>query len=498
MLTLALFILLTAVALPSVYATPALLTRVTVLTFLSAAALAANAYSWEGVGSGLGLYSGLIDLTGLSLAAQVFLLFVGAIALVQWAPHAHLSPMATPRISTYPLFALLSSMGGCFLVASGDMVTLYLALELQSFAVYVLAALYRDSESATHSGLLYFLLGGLSSCLILLGFAVVYNQTGITNLESLVTLLNVSESSSMSINWALALGFTAIMTGLLFKVTAAPFHNWGPDVYDGVPTIVTTWIAVLPKISLLTLLYTLSSGLISAMLVNIDTATYDVWALLLLMSSTLSLVVGAVVGLAQRRIKRLLAYSTISHVGFMLLAISVNSPEATSAFVFYLVQYTLTAILSFSLLGAISHSSSLTPLPGDSLNITHDVSLISQLAGLRVRNIALAFSLLVLLFSLAGVPPLLGFFGKLEVLYSAISASYYLNVIRVSWFETSGSANTETLPFDYFSSSDKPSDITAVQSYTISLLTAILVFYMASPSLLLDSARLLALSLFSV
>jgi NADH-ubiquinone oxidoreductase chain 2 len=526
MLTLALFILLTAVALPSVYATPALLTRVTVLTFLSAAALAANAYSWEGVGSGLGLYSGLIDLTGLSLAAQVFLLSVGAIALVQWAPHAHLSPMATPRIATYPLFALLSSMGGCLLVASGDMVTLYLALELQSFAVYVLAALYRDSESATRSGLLYFLLGGLSSCLILLGFAVVYNQTGITNLESLVTLLSVGGSDSISINWALALGFTAVMTGLLFKVTAAPFHNWGPDVYDGVPTIVTTWIAVLPKISLLTLLYTLSSGLISAMLVVVDTASYDVWALLLLMSSTLSLVVGAVVGLAQRRIKRLLAYSTVSHVGFMLLAISVNSPEATSAFVFYLVQYTLTAMLSFSLLGAISHSSS---RGGD---ITHDVSLISQLAGLRVRNLPLAFSLLVLLFSLAGVPPLLGFFGKLEVLYSAISggyyfvslvailssvisASYYLNVIRVAWFDPSAPVSPQVFPHDHFANSltpggvgdyywavtrnsEKPVEITAVQSYTISLLTAILVFYMASPSLLLDSARLLALSLFSV
>lgn len=529
MLTIALFILLTAVALPSVFATPALLTRVTVLTFLSAAALAANAYSWQEIGSGLGLYSGLIDLTGLSLAAQVFLLSVGAIALVQWAPHAHPAapkgrqPMATPRIATYPLFALLSSMGGCLLVASGDMVTLYLALELQSFAVYVLSALYRDSESATHSGLLYFLLGGLSSCLILLGFAVIYNQTGITNLESLVTLLSVSGPNSMNINWALTLGFTAIMTGLLFKVTAAPFHNWGPDVYDGVPTIVTTWIAVLPKISLLTLLYTLSSGLISAMIIVIDTASYDLWALLLLMSSTLSLVIGAVVGLAQRRIKRLLAYSTVSHVGFMLLAISVNSPEATSAFVFYLVQYTLTATLSFSLLGAISHSTSLTP----GINETQDISLISQLAGLRVRNLALAFSLLVLLFSLAGVPPLLGFFGKLEVLYSAISggyyfvslvailssvisASYYLNVIRVAWFDASEPANLQTENFakqsNYYSykdwavnqNSEEPVVITAVQSYTISLITGILIFYMASPSLLLDSARLLALSLFSV
>ena len=205
----------------------------------------------------------------------------------------------------------------------------------------------------------------------------------------------------------------------------------------------------------------------------------------------------------------------------MLLAMSVNSPEATSAFVFYLVQYTLTAILSFSLLGAISHSSS---RGGD---VTHDVTLISQLAGLRVRNLPLAFSLLVLLFSLAGVPPLLGFFGKLEVLYSAISggyyfvslvailssvisASYYLNVIRVAWFDPSAPVSPQTFPHDHFANSrwdyywavmrnsEKPVDITAVQSYTISLLTAILVFYMASPSLLLDSARLLALSLFSV
>lgn len=545
MLTFALFIMLTAVALPSVYATPALLTRVTVLTLFSAATLAANAYSWEGLGSGLGLYSGLIDLNGLSISAQVFLLVIGGVALIQWAPSNYSSvanapnlyesivkpvkfnesPYNTPRISTYPVFALISTMGGCLLVGSGDMVTLYLALELQSFAVYVLAALYRDSESATHSGLLYFLLGGLSSCLILFGFAVIYNQTGITNIESLVTLLNVTTSETITINWAIALGLIGIMTGILFKVTAAPFHNWGPDVYDGVPTVVTTWIAVIPKISVLTLLYTLSSGFMNVLPILVNSITYDVWTLVLIMSSTLSLIVGAIVGLAQRRIKRLFAYSTVSHIGFMLLAISINSPEATSAFIFYLVQYTLTAILSFSLLGAISYS---TPRYGE---MSHDVSLINQLSGLRSTNLPMAISLIIILFSLAGVPPLLGFFGKLEVLYSAmssgyyfisliavlssvISASYYLNVIRVSWFDSNESNNiikTNFFAYPYKESVTEPGvslygydythqslGITAVQSYIIALLTLILGLYMVSPNLLLDSARLLALSLFNV
>nr|GFA61536.1 NADH dehydrogenase subunit 3, mitochondrial [Tanacetum cinerariifolium] len=161
-------VIVPVVALPSVSATPAHLTRVTVLIFLSSAALSANAYNWEGLGSGLGLSSGLIDLTGQSLFGQMLILIVGSLALVQWAPFNTSYPGAFPLITTYPLFALLSAIGGCLLLASGDLVTFYLALELQSFAVYVLAALYRDNESATHSGLMYFLLGGLSSCLILL------------------------------------------------------------------------------------------------------------------------------------------------------------------------------------------------------------------------------------------------------------------------------------------------------------------------------------------
>ena len=536
MLTFGLFIVLTAVALPSVSATPAHLTRVTVLIFLSSAALSANAYNWEGLGSGLGLSSGLIDLTGQSLFGQMPSLIVGSLALVQWAPFITSYPGAFPLITTYPLFALLSAIGGCLLLASGDLVTFYLALELQSFAVYVLAALYRDNESATHSGLMYFLLGGLSSCLILLGFAVIYNQTGITNIESLVMFISVMNTDNLVINYSLALGFTSVISGLMFKVTAAPFHNWGPDVYDGVPTIVTTWIAVVPKISLLMLFFTLSNGFINTLVIINDTTSYDVWSILLQISSILSLIIGSIVGLAQQRIKRLLAYSTISHVGFMLLAISINTPEASSGFIFYLIQYTLTAILSFSLISAINYD--ITILSRQ----PKDISLISELKGLQERNMPIAISLLVVLFSLAGVPPLIGFYGKLEVLSSAISghyyfisiiavlssiisAAYYLNVIRVSWFNNS-SKNLPFIPFsngsliEYFyhnifisklsntytttelisirNNDIVGSRITNVQSYVISLLTLILGLYIISPTLLINTTHLLVLSIYSI
>jgi NADH-ubiquinone oxidoreductase chain 2 len=535
MLVLALFIILTAVALPSVHATPVLLTRVTSLTLVSAAVLAANSYSWTGVGTGLSLYSGVLDVTGVALIAQVVLLVLGALALVPWAPYKTGGTTAVPRVATYPLFALISTIGGCLLVASGDMITVYLALELQSFAVYVLAALYRDSESATHSGLLYFLLGGLSSSLILLGFALVYSQTGLTSLEGLASLLAVGNDAASN-QWAIILGFAAISTGLLFKVTAAPYHNWGPDVYDGVPTIVTTWLAVLPKISLLMLILTLTTNISGSLLVSLDGGSYDVWTTILLVSTVLSLVVGTVVGLAQRRIKRLLAYSTVSHMGFLLLAASICTQESASAFIFYLIQYSLTALLSFSILLGLSYARA----RGAGTNApASDIGLISELSASFSSQPVLSACLAVVLFSMAGVPPLLGFFGKQAVLYGAIntgyifvavvavitsviSAGYYLSVIRTTHFDVSAIKGVNgpvysdvALPGNYFttrqaigSSNDSATPATLkkimvgapvswIHSYTISVMTLMIVMFNASPDLLLDGTRLLALTLYN-
>lgn len=501
MLVLSLFTLLTAVALPSIVATPALLTRTTSLILLVSALLAGNALCTPGLGSGVAAYSGLLSVTPVALSADMLVFMAGAIAIMPWAPMS--SPLlegrttlsSLPTIGTYPLFILFTTCGATCLLSSADLITLYLGIELQSFAVYVLAALYRDSESATHAGLLYFLLGGLSSSLILLGSALIYADTGHTNLDAIMSLLAADTTGGFIAGLGpTTVGFTVLAVGLLFKITAAPFHNWGPDVYDGVPTIVTTWLAVLPKVSILALLLELSS---SGTVLTLLGSTFDAWSGLLLVTSLLSLLVGTIVGLAQVRIKRLLAYSTISHVGFLLLALAVHSEEGLEAYTFYLGQYTLTALNAFLTVLALGYA---VQLPG---RATGDLNLLSELKGLFNAHPLLGLSLAASLFSMAGVPPLVGFFGKQAVLYSAmhaghyfmsvvaiivsvVSASYYLRVVRLVHFEAAPTTVGTQV-----------GTISPVHSYTIAFLTLIMSLFIASPGLVLDSASLLAAALYT-
>ena len=317
----------------------------------------------------------------------------------------------------YSLIALFSSLGGSLLLSSGDLLSMYLSIELQSFGLYVLASIYRESGSATSAGLKYFLLGGLSSCLILLGLALVYAFTGLTSFESLYSLVSVlsmgdrslyglsslvsdvdplafeslmtrsdtlsvissSASNLENISQGLSLGLILIVVGLLFKIAAAPFHNWSPDVYDDSPTNVTIWLTIIPKLAIILLLLELemgislnisqpliegNSGLFSTILDNsfqLNTlksgglGSINVLKNIFLLSSLLSLIIGSVVGLAQIRIKRLFAYSTISHIGFLLLALAVSTEQSTESLIFYLLQYTITNLNAFFILLAFGY-----------------------------------------------------------------------------------------------------------------------------------------------
>lgn len=491
MLIVSMFILLTAVALPSVKATPTLLIRTTSLIFISSLFLVIHSYNWNGIGDGISLYNGLSTQTGVSMTAQALFLIVGSLALIPWGSVNTPGYTSVPRIGTYSLFALLSTIGGCLLVTSGDLITFYLSLELQSFSVYILAALYRDSESATHAGLLYFLLGGLSSSIILLGFALIYSETGLTSIDSIMNLIHVGDDNNIS--WGILFGFICIGSGLLFKITAAPFHNWGPDVYDGVPTIVTTWLAVLPKISLVMLFLILSTNLNGTIKLM---SNYDLWVTLLLVSSVLSLIVGSIVGLVQTRVKRLLAYSTISHIGFILLSMSVSTLDGSSATIFYLMQYTMVALLSFSAVLALGY------LNAGKEN-SADMNWIKDFNESVANNPGPSISMAVALFSMAGVPPLLGFYGKQAVLYasmnaglyfvsivavvtSVISASYYLYLVRVTNFSTSTGVNESST-----------NNLTSIHSYTLSLMTLITISFMACPDLIIDFCRLVSLSYYN-
>lgn len=234
------------------------------------------------------------------------------------------------RIIEYPLIIVFIICGALFLISTSDLISIFLSIELQSYGLYILSTLYRDSESSTASGLTYFLLGGLSSCFILLGSALLYANTGTTNLENIYVITSISEVKDVSSlaylyqPYYFHLSLIIMCVGFLFKVSAAPFHFWSPDVYDGIPTIVTTYVAIIAKISIFAFLLEL--------VYYTEYNFFDFnWKSIFVLSSLFSLIIGSVLGLTQFRIKRLFAYSTISHVGFILLALSINSTESIQA-----------------------------------------------------------------------------------------------------------------------------------------------------------------------
>jgi NADH-ubiquinone oxidoreductase chain 2 len=325
----------------------------------------------------------------------------------------------------YSLISLFSVLGSSFLISSGDLLSMYLSIELQSFGLYILATIYRESGSATSAGLKYFLLGGLSSCLILLGTGLIYAVTGLTDFNSIYSIISVLSSmpSSSSVmgsdslldsytltenfNLGLSLGFIFIIVGFLFKIAAAPFHNWAPSVYDESPTNVTIWLTIMPKIAILLFLLEIYGNISLALPLDTDLVGADLnlntgLAIknIFLLSSLLSLIIGTVVGLAQIKIKRLFAYSTISHVGFLLLALAINTEQSTESFLFYLIQYTITNLNAFFILLAFGY---IINNLIKSNYINSDLQNISDLKGQFVSNPILSLSLTVCLFSMAGI-----------------------------------------------------------------------------------------------
>jgi NADH-ubiquinone oxidoreductase chain 2 len=425
---------------------------------------------------------------------------IGALAILPWAPlfppqRGGMKGYATgkdevftllPTNSYHALLALFSVSGGSILVSSGSLLSLYLGLEMQSFGVYVMAALYRDSETATRAGLVYFLLGGLSSAFILMGSASLYACLGVMNLDEVYALGGVGVAG-------VSLSVIILTAGLFFMVAAAPFHQWAPSVYDGVPTIITTWLQTMPKLSVL--------GLLAGMVGGLGTITS------LMTVAVLSLTIGSVMGLSQTRIKPLLTYSTISHVGFMLLALATYDVEAMTWFVLYLAQYSFSSLamlmvvlgFGYTLRGAGSALRTSHPHPHAT-----DLESLSELTGVIKTQPMLCVGMTVLLFSMAGVPPFVGFIAKqgileasitadctgiaiVAIIASAISASYYLKVVRLMIFtpETNTPVITTT-----------GSSLTAVHTFSISVLILVVGLWIALPSLILDSIRSLVLCLF--
>ena len=320
---------------------------------------------------GISLFGGLFHITANTQTFDIFIYFISAIILqltafyprklfINYNINSFVFNYKIKekkgeefKIMEFPIIILFIIIGAVLLISSSDLVSIFISIELQSYGLYLLSTLYRNSELATTSGLTYFLLGGLSSCFILLGTSLLYANSGTTSLENIYVLINISDTIQNNINnnmcwykpYYINLSLLIMTIGFLFKISAAPFHFWSPEVYDGIPTIVTTFVAIVGKISIFIFFlelvhYTNNSCFISEY----------TWTNILLISSLLSLIIGTIVGLTQFRIKRLYAYSTISHVGFILLALSINNVESLQAFVFYLMQYTISNLNAFLIL----------------------------------------------------------------------------------------------------------------------------------------------------
>jgi NADH-ubiquinone oxidoreductase chain 2 len=516
---------------------PIIFQRMSSIILIYAGALSINALYIQSIGSGIGIYSGLFHVTFISQLLEIFIYIIGAAILIarpsMTQPSLALAKETTNNISInlennykntieYSLVIIFSTLGASLLISSSNLISMYLSTELQSFAVYILPTLYKDSELATNAGLKYFLLGSLASCLILLGSGLIYAYTGLTNLESIYNFISITESLNNNISQGIALGFIIIFVGYLLKVSAAPLHNWAPDVYDESPTIVTIWLTIMPKISILFLILEIFTQITGVAASTVTLSTLDLVEetlglntikYLLLISSLFSLIIGTVVGLTQIKIKRLLAYSTISHIGFILLALSINSVQSIDSFIFYIIQYTLTNLNTFLILIAIGYIINNNILINKGSE--KDINYISELKGLFFSNPILSISLTICLLSMAGTPPFLGFFSKQFVLYSAIesgyyfmsiagilvsiiSASYYLRIIRI----LHTSAATEEIENNKVVATNKQpisiaTQISNTHSLIISILTLLILFFILKPSILLKSTQLLSLTIFS-
>lgn len=474
------------------------------------------------ISKGIGIHGGLLMVNNLTQIFHIFVFIVTILilSLTSFFPRKLLEKGLSEnmisnllnkmgehlKIVEYPLIILFVISGAIFLISTNDLVSIFLAIELQSYGLYILSSIYRNSELSTTGGLIYFLLGGLSSCFILLGTGLIYANSGSTSLDNLYIITNISDMSSVDLwykPYYINLSLIVFTVGFLFKISAAPFHFWSPDVYDAIPTIVTTFVAIIAKISIFILLLQL------VYYTNNNFSTMN-WTFILLISSLFSLIIGTVLGLTQFRIKRLFAYSTISHVGFILLALSISNIESTQAFIFYLIQYSISNLNAFMILIAIGFSlyyyTSNNKENEELLEKTlSPVQLVNQLKGFFYINPLLAISLSITIFSFIGVPPLIGFFGKqmvlsaaldqglialslIAILTSVIGAIYYLNLIKEMFFTNPEyEFNKSLLSFLFISEKTKSFTkypffansyaISSPMSFIISIITLIILLF---------------------
>ena len=326
----------------------------------------------------------------------------------------------------YPIIILLSVLGMFFMVSANDLILFYLGLELQSLSLYILASIDRDNLRSTESGIKYFVLSALSSGLLLYGCSLLYGFTGSTNFELIASQLNRENTGAI-------FAMVFILVGLAFKISAVPFHMWTPDVYEGAPTSITSYFAVVPKVAGLALLIKFMNVPFSNILLE--------WQTIIIFLSIASMILGAVAAMIQKNFKRLLAYSSIGHIGYALAGVATGAIAGYQSAIVYISIYVIMNIGAFSCLYLLKKDGQYKEN-------------INDLSGISKKHPLLAISLLIILFSLAGVPPLGGFFAKFYVfmavlenemyalaiiglLTTVMSAFYYLKIIKTIYFDDS-------------------------------------------------------------
>ena len=371
-------------------------------------------------------FAGMFVTDGFAIFMKVLVLGASLLAIVMSLDY--FSHERAERVE-YPLLILFATLGMLMMISANDLISLYLGIELQSLSLYVLAAIRRDSSRSSEAGLKYFVLGALSSGLLLYGSSLVYGLTGVTGFDALAGRLTAAGGEPLSIG--LVVGLVFIAAGLAFKVSAVPFHMWTPDVYEGAPTPITALFAAAPKLAAIALLLRVMTGPFGELVAQ--------WQQIIIAISVASMVLGAFAAINQRNIKRLMAYSAIGHVGYALVGLAAGGEAGVQAVLIYIAIYAVMVIGTFGCILCMRRQDRM-------------VEGIDDLAGLGRSHPMLALAFTIFMFSMAGIPPFAGFFGKLYVFLAAIDAElytlavigvlssvvgafYYLRIVKIIYFD---------------------------------------------------------------
>jgi NADH-quinone oxidoreductase subunit N len=375
-----------------------------------------------------------------------------------------------------PILILFSSIGMMVLISSNDLISMYLGIELQSLALYVVAAIKRDSLKSSESGVKYFVLGALSSGILLYGCSLIYGFSGSTNFLEIQNNL----SSLDNLNLGLIFGLVFVLAGLAFKVSAVPFHMWTPDVYEGAPTSITAFFAIVPKVSGVALIYRFCLEPFGDF--------YSEWNQIIIFLSISSMFVGAIAAISQSSIKRLLAYSSIGHIGYILIGLAAANIAGIKGIIIYMSIYMVMNIAVFAILLSVK------------INDNY-IEKVIELSGLSKKKPLVALGLGIPMLSMAGIPPFAGFFGKfyifvaaleadlillavMGVVSSVISAFYYLRIIKIMYFDEVDESNFQI-------------NISSQSIFILLLSIFFITFFVVYPSILTSIGHYIGMDYFS-